>query len=181
MLSTTDRTGSRILVSAGSRHGATLEIAEQIAAVLREWGNEVDVADPDQVTSLDGYDVVVLGSAVYAGHWVENARRLADLVAESKPRPETWLFSSGPVGDPPVPTEHAVDVSDILHATEARDHRLFGGKIDKSKLSFGEKAILIAVRAPEGDYRDWDEITAWSKDIAERLVGAMSHPTSLVP
>ena len=63
-----------------------------------------------------------------------------------------------------------MDVSEVLTLTEAREHRVFKGKIDKSKLSFGEKAILIAVRAAEGDYRDWDAVNEWTDAIAEELV-----------
>ena len=63
-----------------------------------------------------------------------------------------------------------LDVTEVLALTEAREHRVFKGKIDKSKLSFGEKAILIAVRAAEGDYRDWDAVNEWTDAIAEELV-----------
>jgi len=166
---------SRILVSAGSKHGSTAEIAERIAAVLTDRGQDVDIASPDQVTDLSSYDAVVLGSAVYAGHWVASAKELADRIAALSTHPETWIFSSGPVGDPPKPEENAVDVEPILEATTAREHRVFSGKIDKAKLSFGEKAILVAVRAPEGDFRDWNEIESWANEIADQLVGEMSR------
>lgn len=178
-MSTTERTGTRILVSAGSRHGSTTEIAQRIAGALREWGHEVDVACPDDVASLESYDAVVLGSGVYAGHWIDSATRLANRIAECNPRPETWLFSSGLIGDPARPGEAAIDVSGILDATGAREHRVFGGRIDKSKLSMSELAILVAVRAAEGDHRDWDEITEWSADIAQRLVLAMGRSAAM--
>lgn len=80
-----------------------------------------------------------------------------------------WLFSSGPIGDPPKPQEDPVDIVDILLATKARRHRVFAGKVDKSKLRFGEKAIMVAVRAPEGDFRDWKEITVWAERIGTTL------------
>ena len=32
----------------------------------------------EEVTSLDGYDAVVLGSSVYAGHWLRRARVFVD-------------------------------------------------------------------------------------------------------
>jgi menaquinone-dependent protoporphyrinogen oxidase len=165
---------SRILVSAGSKHGSTAEIAERIAAVLTSRGHDVDIAAPEHVTDLSGYEAVVLGSAVYAGHWVASAKELADRIAELSPHPQTWIFSSGPVGDPPKPEEEPVDVAPILEATSARDHHVFSGKIDKSKLSFGERAILVAVRAPEGDFRDWNEIELWATEIADQLVREMS-------
>lgn len=165
----------RILVSAGSKHGSTTEIAERIAFVLTERGHDVELLPPDAVTDLSGYEAVVLGSAVYAGHWVASAKDLAQRIAELSPHPETWIFSSGPLGDPPKPEEEPVDVAPILEATSAREHRLFSGKIDKTKLSFGEKAIVVAVRAPEGDFREWNEIESWATDIADRLVREVSE------
>ena len=168
-------TRTRILVSAGSKYGATAEIADRIAAVLTEHHFDVDVAAPEKVDDVSPYQAVVLGSAVYAGHWVKSAKNLADRIAVSKPGAGTWLFSSGPIGDPPKPEEDPVDVADILNATSARDHRVFSGKIDKSKLSFGEKAILMAVRASEGDYRDWDAIESWANEIADSLVREVSE------
>lgn len=164
--------GPRVLVAAASKHGATAQIAERISETLRDRGCDVTVADAGQVDTLDGYDAVVLGSAVYAGHWLEDAKALADRVAAQRPRPAVWLFSSGPVGDPRKPDEDPVDVAAIVDATAPREHRVFAGRIDKSKLGFGERAIMIAVRAPEGDFRDWDAIAAWADEIADALQGA---------
>lgn len=62
-----------------------------------------------------------------------------------------------------------MDVPAIRDATGAREHRVFAGKIDKSRLSFGEKAIVMALKAPEGDFRDRDDIDSWARDIAETL------------
>ncbi len=83
-----------------------------------------------------------------------------------------WIFSSGPIGDPPKPDEDPVDVAEIHRRTAAVEHRLFAGKLDKSKLGFAERAIVAALRAPVGDFRDWDEITAWAGGIASALVAA---------
>jgi len=165
----TSRSDIRVLVSAGSKHGATAEIAEAIGNTLAGRGFDVNVAKPEEVTDVVGYQAIVLGSAVYAGHWTDPAKDLAQRVADTNPKPAVWLFSSGPVGDPPKPEEDPVDVTEVIKAISAREHRVFAGKIDRSKLSFGEKAIMIAVRAPEGDFRDWDEITTWADSIADNL------------
>lgn len=79
------------------------------------------------------------------------------------------MFSSGPLGDPPKPDEEPVDVGGILELVAPVEHRVFAGKIDKSELGFGERAIMIAVRTPDGDFRDWDEIAAWADGIADAL------------
>jgi menaquinone-dependent protoporphyrinogen oxidase len=161
--------GGAVLVSAASKHGATAEIAERIGAVLRERGIAADVLDPGDVREVSRYDVFVIGSAVYAGHWMEGAKSLANRVGTECTGADVWLFSSGPIGDPPKPEEDPVDVADILAATSARDHRLLAGKIDKAKLSFPERAILVAVRATEGDFRDWHEIDTWANSIADAV------------
>ena len=60
----------------------------------------------------------------------------------------------------------AVQIEPIVAAINPREHRLFAGKLDKDKLSFGERALVLAVRGAEGDFRAWDEIKAWARGIA---------------
>ncbi|MFZ0015069.1 MAG: flavodoxin domain-containing protein [Acidimicrobiia bacterium] len=162
-------TATRVLVSAGSKHGSTLDIASRIADVLAEGGLDVDLRAPEEVAELAGYAAIVIGSSVYAGHWQANAKELAGRIGSCDPLPLVWLFSSGPLGDPPKPVEDPVDVASIVETTSARDHRLFAGSLDKAKLSFGERAIVAALRAPEGDFRDWDEISRWADEITDTL------------
>ena len=159
----------KILVSAASKHGATTEIADQIGETLRERGFDATVELPDRVGPLDGFGAVVLGSGVYAGHWLKDAKNLADRIAACDPVPRVWLFSSGPLGDPPKPDEDPVDVAAIVEAVPPVEHRIFAGRIDKKELGFGERAIMIAVRAADGDFRDWEEIAGWANEIADAL------------
>ena len=165
----------KVLVAAASKHGATLEIAEAIGRGLRERGLDVEVRDIDADGGLGEVDACVLGSAVYVGRWLGPARQFVDANAEALSAIPTWLFSSGPLGDPLKPDEeHAVDVAEIVAATRSREHRLFAGALDRGKLGFGERAVVMAVRAADGDYRDWDEIDAWAGEIAASL----DDPTS---
>ena len=130
-----------VLVAAASKYGATAEIAEAIGRALRESGVSADVRPVEQVGDLSGYTGVVLGSAVYLGRWLEPARRFVEEHADELAARPTWLFSSGPVGDPPKPEAgQAVQIEPLMAKTKARDHRLFAGKIDKGKLGFGERA-----------------------------------------
>jgi len=121
----------------------------------------------DRVERLDEYDAVVLGSAVYMGRWLAPARAFVEQHAEALRARPTWLFSSGPIGDPPRPAaDSAVDVDDLVTATNAREHRLFGGRVDKHRLGFGERAMMLAFRADDGDFRDWAAIEDWAHAIA---------------
>ena len=159
----------KVLVSTASKHGSTADIGRSIVDVLTGEGIEARILAPEEVTSLDSYDAIILGSAVYAGRWMKPMRELVDrFEVELAGRP-VWLFSSGPIGDPPQPEEDPVDVASIMEKTAARDHLLFAGKIDRKKLNFGERAIVSALKAPEGDFRDWDEIRDRALAIAGEL------------
>jgi len=159
----------KVLVSAASRHGATVEVAATIGAALQAAGHQAFVEAPAEVESVTGYDAAVIGSAIYVGRWQEPAR---DLVARHKAalsRIPVWLFSSGPLGEPLKPAEEPQDAAPLVELIGARGHRTFPGLVDKKRLGFGERALMAAVRAPEGDFRPWDEIEAWAEEIAAEL------------
>lgn len=171
-----------VLVTAASQHGSTAAIAERIAEVLRSQGLAVTVLPPDQVGPLAPFDAVVLGSAVYTGHWLAPARALAERVGvEAADRP-VWLFSSGPVGDPSRKLVQKmgadpVDLPAALKATRARGHTIFAGRLDRHDLHGLQRAALYAFRGIEGDFRDWRAIEAWAETIADQLHAA-GAPTS---
>lgn len=159
----------RVLVAVASRHGSTAEIARKIGEVLASAGIETDVRMPDDVESVATYDGVVLGSGVYAGRWLGAARAFVDREAAALASRPVWLFSSGPVGDPARPAAEPVDVDAIRKRTNALDHRVFNGKLDRQALGFGERAIVLAVHAAEGDFRSWEAVTGWAAEIAATL------------
>jgi menaquinone-dependent protoporphyrinogen oxidase len=104
------------------------------------------------------------------GHWLESATTFVESYSTALSARPTWLFSSGPIGDPPRPSEsEAVHVEALMAKAQAKGHRLFAGKLDKGKLGFGERAVMLAFRAAEGDYRDWKDVEAWARAIAVEL------------
>jgi menaquinone-dependent protoporphyrinogen oxidase len=159
----------RILVTAASKHGATAEIADAIAGKFRESAIDVEIHAPDAVDDVVPYDAVVIGSAVYAGHWLEPARRFVDRHATALASRPTWLFSSGPIGDPPKPDEELVEIAPMMQRLGARGHRTFPGRLDPGSLGFVERAVVAALRAPHGDFRDFNDIRSWAADIAAAL------------
>lgn len=159
----------RVLVSAASKHGATSEIASTIASALDEAGPETVVREPAGVERLDEFDAFVIGSAVYAGRWLGPARMLVEREAERLRGRPVWLFSSGPIGNPPKPETEPVDGAGLRILVGAREHRVFAGRLDRERLGLAEKLMVRAVRAPEGDFRGWQEIRAWAKGIAGDL------------
>ena len=171
----------RVLVTAASRHGATAEIAEAIARGLATYGLDASARAIDEVGSLDEYDAVVLGSAVYMGRWMNSARDFAESIGRSLVPRTVWLFSSGPLGDPDhlKPEGDPVDVAPLIATTQARGHRVLAGRLDRARLNFREKAVAIGVRAPDGDFRDWEAIDAFAAEIASDLSGQTADRSPL--
>jgi menaquinone-dependent protoporphyrinogen oxidase len=79
-------------------------------------------------------------------------------------------FSSGPVGTPARPPEELLDVDEMLSLTRCREHRVFPGRLDRSRLGLAERAVVTALRAPEGDFRDPPAAAAWGAAIGASLV-----------
>lgn len=164
----------RVLVTSATRHGATGEIADALVAGLQRRGTDADSRPVTDVCALDGYDAVVLGSAVYMGRWLAPARDFANRHASALAVLPVWLFSSGPLG----PAEHLVPagapsgIEAIASATNARGHRTFAGRLDPATLGRAERIVARAVHAPNGDSRDWDAIDAFAGEIADSLHAA---------
>jgi menaquinone-dependent protoporphyrinogen oxidase len=163
----------RVLVVVATKHGATRGIAEAIARELADGdeGLTVVLQDVEHAPAPTGFDAVVVGSAVYAGRWREPARDWVGAHAAALRERPVWLFSSGPIGSPPFPPEEPHDVGPLTQLVGARGHQVFAGRLDKDLLNFGERAMVTAMRAPLGDFRDWDAVRAWAADVARQLRG----------
>ena len=152
---------TRVLVTFGSKHGATAEIAGAVAETLRGCGLDVECVEAGNVDSLDGYDAVILGSAVYMRRWRREARGFVRHFAGELAQRPFWVFSSGPVGDPAKDNAAWLEPGRTIRELErlgVREHVVFGGRSTSSGI-------------PEQfrDRRDWDEIRAWARTIADAL------------
>jgi menaquinone-dependent protoporphyrinogen oxidase len=157
----------RVLVTFASKHGSTREVAQRIAARLDELGAPTDVRPMSEVEELNGYDGVVIGSSVYFGHWMKEATAFVERIRPMLTGRSIWLFSTGPLRDQGA--TNPPEIAGLAAALPIVEHRLFGGAMSKSRLSFLERTIVKGVRAPFGDFRDWKEIDAWAATIAQQL------------
>ncbi|HSR30253.1 MAG TPA: flavodoxin domain-containing protein [Anaerolineae bacterium] len=164
----------QVLVAYASKYGATQEIAEKIAEVLRQAGLPTKVNRADRIGDLAVYSAVVLGSAVYIGQWRKEAAKFLRANEAALAEKPVWLFSSGPTGEgDPVELMQGWrfpgKLQPIADRIGPRDIAAFHGEVDVSKLNFLEKWMIKNVNSPVGDYRDWEAISAWAKAIAEDL------------
>lgn len=174
---------TRVLVSAASRHGSTAEIAEAIAKSLHESGIDADSIPPEQVAVTSDYDAFVIGSAVYTGHWLEEAVDFCKRLGPDLAGRSVWLFSSGPVGPPDGKFTRQmwtdpVDLDEVRRATGSDRHRMLAGKLVRGELSRPQRAALFLFKRLEGDYRNWRAVSSFAEEVAAELGASQSDPSA---
>src|SRR5436853_7095744 len=85
-----------ILVAYATRYGSTQEVAESVAATLRECGLEVDIGPMRDVWTLDQYRSVVLGAPLYMMHWHKDALHFLARHREALTARPVAIFALGP-------------------------------------------------------------------------------------
>jgi menaquinone-dependent protoporphyrinogen oxidase len=159
-----------VLVAYASRHGSTRDIAQRIVLRLADHGHEVTARDIEEEEdgSPGGFDAVILGSAVYMGHWIKSARKYLDAHLDQLADRPLYVFSSGPV----IRDEHAeepAEIAELIARLGPVEHVLFGGKLDSDELNFGEKLVVKMIGAEDDDVRDFEVIDRWADAVAEAL------------
>ena len=157
-----------ILLAYATRYGSTQEVAETITAALREAGFEVDVQPMQEVKTLDHYDAVVLGAAIYNARWHPDAHYFLSQYQETLRKRPVAIFALGPLS-----TSDAA----MMRSRRQLDKELekyswlkpvavemFVGKMDPAKLGFFERLISAA-----SDHRDWEAIRAWANELPTQL------------
>ena len=168
---------TKVLVAYASKYGSTAEIAAAIANTLNEKQLDVKVVSADAVRDISGYDAVVVGSAVYAGHWVDKAVQFLETFQDELQHKPVWLFSSGPTGEGSANDllggwRFPDGLQPLVDKIGVQDTAVFHGKIDPDKLNLAERLLVRAMRGATGDYRRWDEIRLWALSMTEALVTA---------
>lgn len=170
-----------VLVAYASKHGATRQIAERIAATLTASGQAAVAQPVETVDDVAGYSAFVIGGAAYYGHWLKPVTKFVRAHTSALAYRPVWLFSSGPLSTGTA-DEHGRDLreaatpkelDELREATGARGHRVFFGALDPDGLTLPERAVRRLPAGgdllPEGDFRDWEDIDVWARGIAREL------------
>ena len=157
-----------ILLAYASRFGSTQEVAETIASTLREAGLEVDLQPMQEVKSLDRYDAVVLGAAIYNAKWNADAHQFLLQHQDVLTKLPVAIFTLGPLSA----SEAAKRNSRRQLDSELAKYpwlkpvavEIFAGKYDPSKPGMGFFDRFV----PASDHRDWAAIRAWATALPTR-------------
>ncbi len=173
-----------VLVAYTTRYRSTQEVAEAVAATLRERALEVDVQPMRDVRTLEGYRAIVLGAPLYMGRWHNDADRFLSRHHEALMERPVAVFALGPFSTDEQEWQSARAMLDT-----ALDKfpwltpvalELFGGKFDPAKLRFSDRFIASLPASPihqmpANDVRDWTAIRAWASNLAAKLQPAVPH------
>lgn len=159
--------GKKILVAYASKAGSTAEVAEAIGQELRSAGAEVDVLPISKVKNIESYQVVVVGGAVRAGSWLGKGFIEKNKSVLSKIPTAYFLVCMNLCVDTP---EKRAETQKYFESARQIirpiDEGYFAGKMDYSELGFLARFVVKnMVKTPEGDFRNWDIIHQWGKDL----------------
>jgi len=164
---------ARLLVTWVTRYGSTEEVAHAIADDLLKQSVSVNAQPLDQVQSLDRYDAVVLGCALYMGHLHRHARRFLLAHRDELLRLPVALFVLGPFhADPKEFAESERQVKKELaqfpwFSPVALE--IVGGRVDPAKLGFPFRFLPPLRTLPASDARDWTAIHTWAGNLPTAL------------
>jgi len=158
-----------ILLAYASRFGSTQEVAETIASTLSEAGLEVDLQPMQEVKSLDRYDAVVLGAAIYNAKWNVVAHQFAVQYQDTLAQLPVAIFTLGPLSRSDAAKRNSRRQLDNELAKyswlKPVALEIFAGKYDPSKPGLGFFDRFVPAR----DVRNWDAIRAWAKALPAQL------------
>ncbi|NLG98187.1 MAG: flavodoxin [Chloroflexi bacterium] len=158
----------RILVAYASKAGSTAEIAKKIAQTLSERNVPVDVLPAGKVNDLSPYSAVVLGSAIRMGAVLPEAVKFIEKnQAALQQKPFSMFIACMTLHEDNEENRKTVSayLAPVRALVKPDSEGLFAGVIDPSKVGLLERMAIKLVKSPLGDFRKWDEISAWAESI----------------
>src|SRR4030042_1357710 len=163
-----------ILVAYATRAGSTAEVADAIGKKLAQKGAMVDVKHLKNVQTLNGYQAVVLGSAIRRGAVLPEVMDFIKTYKEELRKLPVACFIVCMIlrENTEENRKKAASYLDPLRAEVALLYTgMFAGKLDYSKLNFVDAFVVEhIIGTPEGDLRDWQKINNWAENLSSKLI-----------
>lgn len=163
-----------ILVAYATRYGSTAEVAEVIGDELRKSGAEIDLRPVgEMIDDLTPYRAAVIGSPIYMGRWLPEAQVFVERHQQRLREIPVACFAVGlTVTDGAVDTIRKAEASmdQVRMLVNPVDIGIFPGKLESSRLSPPDRAIVQLIGAKAGDLRDWEAVRAWARALGSKIV-----------
>lgn len=163
---------ARILVAYASKTGSTAEIAQAVGKELQSAGYSIDVIEMKNISSVAGYDAIIIGGPMYMGKVIGDVGKFVGRYRDSLSKLPVAAFTVGlaPVSKDPAQVDNAMkmlraSISPLQPVAEA----VFAGRVDPTKLSFIQRKMTEMAKSPVGDFRDWDAIAQWARELPAKM------------
>lgn len=162
-----------VLVVYASRLGSTAETAVFIADQIANEGVSVDVNSVDEVSVLNDYGLVIIGSAIRYDRWLPEAVKFLEShhAALSK-RKVAYFFTCLTLAERTEATEknaaiYAEKLQQLAPQLKPVSIGQFSGVLNSEKAPWITRALLrllsLLTGLKEGDYRDWKQVSEWAR------------------
>jgi menaquinone-dependent protoporphyrinogen oxidase len=169
-----------VLIAYCTRSGSTAEVAQAIGRTINDAGLSAQVKPIADVESISPRTAVVLGTALYVGHFPKEFHRFVERFEAELAKVQPWIFVLGPTEKErkqfAAAEEQARKEVDKHPSLRPADMRVLGGKFDPAHLILPFPMSLIMKlpgnpmkKLPASDIRDWDWIHRWAAAIAEEI------------
>jgi menaquinone-dependent protoporphyrinogen oxidase len=163
----------RVLVCYASRYGSTGEIAKAMAEELEKKGITTDIARVEDVTVMEGFSAVILGSPLYMGKMLPEAREFVHKFRGPLNRLPLYVFVAGYTFRERL-EEYLKSGEDAIDAirlyVNPADVGYFAGRVNPDLVSSPDRAILLMGGVHPGDFRDWNRVRQWAGQIGEKIL-----------
>lgn len=163
----------KALVVYGTKSGCTTGIAERIGSTLAERGMTVDVRPVEKAGDPGAYDAVIVGSGIRVGSWHAPVKEWVAANADTlKSRPVAFYTCCLTLATDPEKVDEVRAYTDALVSETGVapiDTGLFAGWNEPKAFSLIERTVMKVMKAPQGDFRDFEAVAAWAGDVAPRL------------
>jgi menaquinone-dependent protoporphyrinogen oxidase len=158
----------RILITYATKAGSTAEIAARIGEIIAQKGVAVDLLPVSKVNDLTPYQAVVVGSVIRVGSVLPEVKTFIEKNQSTLSQKPFSLFI-GCMTLAEDTAENRKTVSAYLDPIRAlvkpASEGLFAGVMNLKKLPLFERLMIKMMKAPEGDFRNWDQISAWAESV----------------
>jgi len=171
---------AEVLIAYCTRSGSTAEVAQAMGETMKDAGMLADVKAMEEVDAIPESAAVVLGTALYIGHFPKEFHRFVTRFQKELEQVRPWIFVLGPTEKErkhfAAAEEQARKELGKYPWLRPADTRVLGGKFDPTHLNLPFPMSLIMKlpanpmrKLPASDIRDWEWIRRWARAIAEHL------------